>query len=175
MVALQVLVRGIAAGGHGLDPRVDTKYGRSCRWSDQDILRWLDFDARWRLRMKPFETAAHEIQHPLDAAIVVEYVCRSIGPDHIKTLRGLALIAPRVHLSNRLHEPLRRVGLSVLQLVSVSGKGNEALELLDDLVVGKEEPPVPESVVSRAAHGVAVHDPHEDRLAFLLSVEPRLG
>ncbi len=41
---------------------------------------------------------------------------------------------------------------------------------LDDFVVAKEEPPVPQPVVSRTAHRMAIHDPDKKGFAGLLSL-----
>ena len=57
-----------------------------------------------------------------------------------------------------------------LQIVGVTHIGDETPQLGNDGVVAEEEPTVPKAVVSRAAHRVAVHDPHEDRLVLSLSV-----
>lgn len=51
---------------------------------------------------------------------------------------------------------------------------DEILQARYDLVITKQDPPVRESIVSRASEGMTVHNPHENRLSLLKTCQASL-
>jgi hypothetical protein len=129
-----------------------------------------DIDPDGRVPLKHRQTTVQNAKDPLDASVVVEEVRLSVSCDHIESLGGFSLAGSAVNGGDRIQKPTTKLMTAGLQVVGVPHEGDESLQLGNDGVVAEEEPTVPKAVVSRAAHRVPVHDPHEDRLILPLCV-----
>ena len=165
-------VRATWDGDHSL---VDGEHSGPGRWIENAVSLRTDVDITHRARAKLVEVLSEEIED--DAGFVVEADAESIacGADHVEALRGFVAVDSRVDLADGVDEPAGLLGAEPLEVVDVARVRDELFQLGDDAVIGEKEPTVPLAVVSRAAHRVAVHDPHHDRLARLLRVYARLG